>query len=431
MCDVDDQANEQGPERKNTPATSEPQQCAKCKVERAVCFVRRAHFCKTCFLDSVQYRFRLNLMRATKIGEGKNVLVAFSGGLSSRVLLHAISAFNSVDPRKKRKFNGLVDHTDIIRKIVESYGHTLLSIPLEDVFANGGAAVAQPSREGEGPLSLHVKLTAQSPGSSVEKLQKCFSALGKLSSKEDLLHYLTMQLLYAAARRNDCHGLLLGDNSTRVAIRTIAQVSKGRGFAMPIDVASECDWLRDVILLRPLRDVDAKEIGLCNQYEGLETVHVPNLTTAMPTKASIDRLTEDFITGLQRDFPSTVSTVARTAFKTSTEWNAEGVERCALCSGLITLPTCHYLKPIIRTFFRRMLRNKRILRINVMLLLTRHNFIRDAKDEAKRLSRKGGEVVSKDVAVILPPFVMDTVEKSRGREWMRREIEGFLIEDDE
>ena len=48
----------------------------------------------------------------------------------------------------------------------------------------------------------------------------------------------------------------------------------------------------DLIVLRPLRDVDAKEIALCNQYENLKSVHIPNLTTAMPVKSSIDRLTE-------------------------------------------------------------------------------------------------------------------------------------------
>ncbi|KAJ3056025.1 Cytoplasmic tRNA 2-thiolation protein 2 [Rhizophlyctis rosea] len=408
-------------------------------------------------------------MRATKVGVGKKVLVGFSGGLSSRVLLHHICAFHAVDPRKNRKFSGLTichvdqraivggeNHTETLRSIVESYGHSLAVIPLEDIFGDDSRTFVQTQSGNEDTLSLHVKGVTSSAGSKVEKLQRCFTSIGKLSSKEDLLHYLTMQLLYETARSTQCSAVILGDNSTRVAIRVMTQISKGRGFSMPLDVASESTWLPDLMLLRPLRDVDSKEIALCNQYENLKSVHVPNLTTGMPVKSSIDRLTEDFITGLQRDFPSTVSTVARTAFKTPTRWNAEGVERCALCNGPIppdainwrsrhtvssfststttsttspppTDATCSTDCGITGSCCSPTPTSSDPFDLALHLCYGCQNFIRDARDEAELVKKRGGEVVP----VTLPGYVGETVDKARGREWMRKEIGEFLVEDDE
>ena len=55
------------------------------------------------------------------------------------------------------------------------------------------------------------------------------------------------------------------------------------------------------------------------------------------------------------------------------------------------------------------------------------NFIRDARDEAELVKKKGGE----EVPVTLPTYVAEAVEKGRGREWMRNEISKFLVADDE
>ncbi|KAL2916057.1 Cytoplasmic tRNA 2-thiolation protein 2 [Polyrhizophydium stewartii] len=80
-----------------------------------------------------------------------------------------------------------------------------------------------------------------------------------------------------------------------------------------------------------MRDILAKEIGIYTRLARLDTVVHPTLTTGMPPKSSIDRLTEHFIVGLEEEFPATVSTVVRTAFKIKTAHKNKDV--CPLCEG--------------------------------------------------------------------------------------------------
>ncbi|KAH9274531.1 hypothetical protein BASA83_003167 [Batrachochytrium salamandrivorans] len=98
------------------------------------------------------------------------------------------------------------------------------------------------------------------------------------------------------------------DSSTAIAIRVIANTSKGRGLSLPADIG-DSDWHRDVHLLRPMRDILSKEIGIFNHLCKLETVAHTSFATLLPTKTSIDRLSQDFIVGLEQDFPATVSTI--------------------------------------------------------------------------------------------------------------------------
>ncbi|RKO93034.1 hypothetical protein BDK51DRAFT_24743 [Blyttiomyces helicus] len=167
---------------------------------------------------------------------------------------------------------------------------------------------------------------------NAEKLRRCFDGLGTLTSKEDVLRHFTHRVLLEAARKEGCAALMFASNSTRLAVQAISQISKGRGFALPIEVADNSAWYKDVIVLRPFRDVLGKELAILSVHDGLQTVVVPTLTTATPIKSSIDRLTEDFVIGLQRDFPSTVSTISRTAFKITTQYAEEGVGGCPICA---------------------------------------------------------------------------------------------------
>ena len=84
---------------------------------------------------------------------------------------------------------------------------------------------------------------------------------------------------------------------------------------MPLEIAGETQWFGgryyiDVILsfvklivtiimiqldtkiMRPMKDMLSKEIGLYNQFLHLDSVFIPSLTTMLPPKASIERLTE-------------------------------------------------------------------------------------------------------------------------------------------
>ncbi|CAG8746574.1 11264_t:CDS:1, partial [Acaulospora colombiana] len=128
-----------------------------------------------------------------------------------------------------------------------------------------------------------------------------------------------------------CTRLFLGDSSTRLSIKIISLTSKGRGFGLPLEISGENQWFGDVSISRPMKDITLKEIGIYNHYMGFESVLIPSMTSMLPPKASIERLTEDFIVGLEKNYPSTVSTVVRTGSKLSLQNSVNTEDRCAVC----------------------------------------------------------------------------------------------------
>ena len=87
----------------------------------------------------------------------------------------------------------------------------------------------------------------------------------------------------------------MADSSTRQAIKMIAMTSKGRGYSIPFDIGVENDtcW-PNLAILRPMKDMLSKEIGLYNRFMGLEHYVIPptDFNTGKPAKSSIERLTE-------------------------------------------------------------------------------------------------------------------------------------------
>lgn len=87
----------------------------------------------------------------------------------------------------------------------------------------------------------------------------------------------------------------MADSSTRQAIKMISKISNGRGYSIPFDVGLEVDGcFDDVVILRPMKDMLAKEMGMYNRLHGIDhDVTAPfNWGTYMPPKSSIERLTE-------------------------------------------------------------------------------------------------------------------------------------------
>ncbi|KAK6092891.1 Cytoplasmic tRNA 2-thiolation protein 2 [Batrachochytrium dendrobatidis] len=339
------------PKTKLSGRALKPGMCNKCKVETPSIIVKRAEFCRSCFLDSVGHRFRGNLSKSS-IPEGSKLMVAFSGGPSSRALLQTMNDYCRVDSennRKKRKFPEFcvcyVDQSSIldshasdaskITAVVNSYQRELFIVSLEVVFEEHAPALLKThigvddTISASSSFNIELEKNAKKVDSRL-LVQQMFGTLSSMTSKEDLLHYLTLHTLVREAKAQGCAGILLGDTATSVAINVISNTCKGRGLSLPADIM-DSEWYQDVHILRPMRDILSKEIGIFNRLSKLETVAHSSLTTFMAPKASISRLSQDFIVGLEKEFPATVSTVARTAFKIQT--NHLSKKQCPLCEG--------------------------------------------------------------------------------------------------
>ncbi len=85
----------------------------------------------------------------------------------------------------------------------------------------------------------------------------------------------------------------------------------------------------DTLIVRPLKDIQLKELGFFNYYE-----KVPFIIPFPMWRAdqSIDLATQNFLAGLQVEYPSTMNTVTRTIFKVINKTDKNGT-RCQFCLG--------------------------------------------------------------------------------------------------
>ena len=149
----------------------------------------------------------------------------------------------------------------------------------------------------------------------------------------------------------------MGTTLTGLSIGLISGVATGGGFVVREEAGEE--WVpqldgmvgknMSIRVVRPLRDMGMKECAAWVWWNGLEVVGKEKTTGA---KQSIGGLTKgvyltidfsyllklimrntDFIVGLERDYPSTVSTIARTCAKLAPKDAA--IERCVMCERYI------------------------------------------------------------------------------------------------
>jgi hypothetical protein len=149
------------------------------------------------------------------------------------------------------------------------------------------------------------------------------------SRAEDLVALLTTHLLRRQAIRQKATCLMTGETSTRAAIRLIDSIGKGRGHKVSIEETS-IRW-NGLFILRPMKTVTAKEVALYSRGKNLSSLP-PSEIIAMQllsakgnssggqeggngNKASMARLTESLIHLLEKNVPSTVSTINKVGDK--------------------------------------------------------------------------------------------------------------------
>ncbi|XP_070772191.1 cytoplasmic tRNA 2-thiolation protein 2 [Enoplosus armatus] len=244
-----------------------------------------------------------------------------------------------------------------VQAVLKATGFPFHIVPLEQVLDLPSSAVVAAPSPSERPASAYkaaVDHYIQADGSScltpqgqeetlrpdvqesrTQLLQQLIGSVKTLTAREDLLNTLRQHLLVHTARTEGYSKLMLGDNCTRLAVKLLTSISLGRGAQLAQDTGFADSRYGDIILVRPMRDYSAKEIAYYNRMFNVPSVFIPSLDTKTTDKASIQRLTESFVTKLQADFPSTVSTIYRTSEKLQTacksSTTADHCDRCLLC----------------------------------------------------------------------------------------------------
>ncbi|CAN8276442.1 unnamed protein product [Cochlearia groenlandica] len=290
--------------------------CVKCKTKEPVKFgdggSEDERFCVDCYRSNVFGKFRLAVTCHAMITPHDNVLVAFSCGSSSRVLLQfvhelqtkALKNYEASRDRSLPVFGVGVAFVD------ETAAYPSLSKETVDAVAWIKSTVGDlspPSKD------LHVVPIESVFGSdSVEakdRLLKLLESVTDATGKEDLLLNLKMLSLQKVASENGYNRLVVGSCTSRLASHVLTATVKGRGYSLSADIQHvDARWKVPVVL--PLRDCVWQEITRLCHLDGLKTMELARLP-----QSGINDLVSSFVTLLQQENPSRECTIVRTAAK--------------------------------------------------------------------------------------------------------------------
>lgn len=161
-------------------------------------------------------------------------------------------------------------------------------------------------------------------------LQQLFDATTTTTAKEDLLSHLYRKMLLQVAKENGYKYIMVADCATSIAVSILADVAQGRGSQLPFSVSFR-DNRSDIAILRPMREFTKKEVQYYNHICDVISFTKPSFSTLASSHASIYRLSQELIYGLQTSFPSTINTVLKTGNKISSTFDREERAHCALC----------------------------------------------------------------------------------------------------
>lgn len=284
--------------------------CYKCKISQLV--KSAGGLCKDCFANSLFAKFRQAITCHDLISSTDNVLVAFSGGPSSRVALQFVhdlqykSQRNSDASRDKSYPVFGVGVAFIDESLVSSIPSQDLDNAIQDLHLIV-SSLAPPKK------NLHIvpiqSVLTSDHGEGKNRLVELLDNVTDATGKEDLLHHLRMLSLQKIAFENKYNKLILGSSTSRIACHVLSATVKGQGYSLAADI-QYVDARHEVPVVLPLRDCLAQELNLLCRLNGLKTLDVLDAPCS-----GINGLVSTFITILQKENPARERTIVRTAEK--------------------------------------------------------------------------------------------------------------------
>ncbi|KAJ7104125.1 hypothetical protein B0H15DRAFT_9205 [Mycena belliarum] len=349
--------------------------CIKCRENPGNVVIRHAVYCKECFFPMMAGKFRKTLEPAVNpVPDGPrkkglkpagNLCLGFSGGLGSSVLLDLVSrsyfstyagedAKGGTDhPRNTSVWKkatvcyveicgalpGTRDRTNEVRAVVERYKHfDFVPLRIEDAFDDawwemvGGRRPEAHFNVDLADEELPMTSAPAASTDSIAALRAYIASLPTQTAVPSTIQTLVRLLLLHTAWATESSHLLLGTSLTSLSVSLISSISQGGGYVVREEAQEE--WQptvhigakRTVRVNRPLRDLGMKECAVWAWWHGLDVIGKENI---LGGRQGIGALTKNFIVGLERDYPSTVSTIARTCSKLAPKDGADTT--CVLC----------------------------------------------------------------------------------------------------
>ncbi|XP_059172755.1 cytoplasmic tRNA 2-thiolation protein 2-like [Physella acuta] len=420
------------------------QKCVKCNESGVLKIRLNDSFCKNCFQVYIVHKFRASIGKAKVIRSGEHVVVAFSGGINSAALLHLIQDGKSERAHKKLRFipslvyvdeTSLLDVSDEERQTVRSSvtklmldsGFPTYITNLEQVleFEKQQSTLDSMWQVHPSDGCSNIPMPTQSQSG---RLKALITGLGSLSSAEDFIRNLRNQLLAAAARKLGVTKVLTAESATRLAVRILSDVAQGRGSQVSLNTGFSDERNGDVMFIRPVRDLNAKELAMYNSLFHVDSVFIPTITTKTDPGSSIERLTETFVMGLQEEFPSTVSNIKRTSEKLDLPDVKDSI-KCCLCQS--PLDTDVGLASALNAIelSKQLSKSSGRTPVDGADVITLSEPFQDLKKLLCYGCSLGLSQFKGDLST-LPPFVMCTSKETKTQECLREKISSFLLTDE-
>lgn len=306
--------------------------CMKCKENKAIVVIRvNDPMCRSCFLVYATHKFRSTLGKARLIKPNDKVLLALSSGHSSMAMLHLVYEALSESAHKRLKFEPgvvFIDERDVLsdnknydfaalKDVTEKLGYPFYTVPIHERFQ---------ADVDEGEVN------------SKKRFCECFNSITTLSAKIEFLSATRMSLIVDTAQKYNFTKIMFGETATTLTMKLLCNVAQGRGANIAQDMGVADNRHSNITLIRPMREFSSKEVAIYNRLHEIEVTPLPNLHTRTTSGSSLHRQTEEFITGLQADFPSTVNTVFRTSDKLCLNEDLKVSDKnCLLCQSVLLM----------------------------------------------------------------------------------------------
>ena len=313
--------------------------CKKCREERSVVCLRvRDTYCRSCFLTAVHHKVRASLGKHKATRPGEVVVVACSGGQASTALVHVLQQGVEADIKRLLFLPRVVfvDEGAVLGEGEEVRRERVREVTAS--LARYGFPVYTALLEGYNSSTVVLSSGAEVPvidRQLASDLQANLTSLRDHTAREEFLLQARRQVLVRAAQVLGASKVVTGDSASLLAVELMAGVAGGAGGALASRVNFRDSRSSGVEVLRPLREVSAKEAALYCRLQGLElVVQGRELGTGQESLHSIRRLTQEFLVGLQQNFPATIPTVLRTGDKLCPPaGQQEEQDSCLLCQA--------------------------------------------------------------------------------------------------
>ncbi|GFP92225.1 cytoplasmic tRNA 2-thiolation protein 2 [Phtheirospermum japonicum] len=297
--------------------------CLKCKVNESIAATHPAvsgggggdgvRFCADCFRSNLYGKFRLAVTSNALISPSDNVLVAFSGGSSSRVALQFV---HEMQQKAQKNFDASREKVLPVFQVGVAYVDETAIYPVpsdvHDRALNEMGLIVSGLAPPEKRFSIVPTESVYSPdfASAKDRLTNLIAAVHDVTGKEDLIEHLRMLCLQKAAFENGYTKILLGTCTSRIACHVLEATVKGQGFSLAADIQYvDARWKIPVVL--PLRDCLSEELNMLCSLDSLKTV----VEAFERPRSGINGLISSFVKLLKEENPSRESTIVRTAGK--------------------------------------------------------------------------------------------------------------------